>query len=222
MVSICPGWPLRQLLLLLIAVSTLRSQELPPGEVEALLARLAESRGGSGMQANFREERRLALMEKPIIEAGTVSFLPPDMFRREVNGGSLTVCNGDTLWIFYPQFREVEKYTLSSNRPLRESISAMTSGFGLQDLGKNYRVQAWRTADGYRIELNPKTPSLRKAVTAIQVDISDQLYARRMEIVGADGDRTTITFSGERKVKLSSDDFRFQPPAGIRVSEPMR
>jgi outer membrane lipoprotein-sorting protein len=222
MVSICPGWPLRQLLLLLIAVSTLQSQELSAKEVEALLARLAESRGGSGMQANFREERRLALMEKPVIETGIVSFLPPDMFRREVDGGSLTVCDGDTLWIFYPQFREVEKYTLSSNRPLRESISAMTSGFGLQDLGKNYRVQAWQLADGYRIELHPKTSSLRKAVTAIQVDISEQLYARRVEIVGADGDRSGITFSGERKVKLSPEDFRFQPPAGVRVSEPMK
>ena len=221
MVSICPGWPLRQLLLLLSAVSVLQSQELPSKDVEALLARLADSRGGSGMQANFREERRLALMEKPVIETGIVSFLPPNMFRREVNGGSLTVCNGDTLWIFYPQFREVEKYALSSNRPLRESIAAMTSGFGLQDLGKNYRVQAWQIADGYRMKLHPKTSSLRKAVTEIQVDISDQLYAKRVEISGAEGDRTTIIFSGERKVKLSPEDFRFQPPAGVRVSEPM-
>ena len=173
------------------------------------------------MQANFQEERRLALLEKPVTETGTVSFLPPDMFRREVNGGSLTVCNGDTLWIFYPQFREVEKYTLSSNRPLRESISAMTSGFGLQDLGKNYKVRAWQTADGYRIELQPKTSSLRKAVTKIQVEIADQLYARRLEIFGTEGDQTTITFSGERKVRLSPEDFRFQPPAGVRVSEPM-
>jgi outer membrane lipoprotein-sorting protein len=205
-----------------MAFSSLQSQELPPQEVEALLARLAESRRGSGMQANFREVRRLALMEKPVIETGTVSFLPPDMFRREVNGGSLTVCNGDTLWIFYPQFREVEKYMLSSNRALRDSISAMTSGFGLQSLGDNYKVQAWQTDDGYRIKLLPKSSSLRKAVTELQVDISDQLYARRVEIFGAEGDRTTLTFSDERKVKLSPEDFRFQPPAGVRVSDPMR
>ena len=97
----------------------------------------------------------------------------------------------------------------------------MTSGFGLQELGKNYRVQAWQIADGYKIKLQPKTSSLRKAVTDIQVDISDQLYAKRVEISGAEGDRTTIIFSGERKVKLSPEDFRFQPPAGVRVSEPM-
>ena len=221
MVSICPGWPLKQLLLLLLAASILRSEELPPNEVEALLARLTDSRSGSGMQANFREERRLALMEKPVVETGTVSFLPPDMFRREVNGGSLTICNGDTLWIFYPQFGEVEKYTLSSNRRLRESISAMTSSFGLQELAKNYRVEASQIADGYTIKLYPKTSSLRRAVSEIHVDISNQLYAKRVEIFGADGDRTTITFSGERKAKLSPEDFRFQPPAGVRVSEPM-
>src|SRR4030095_14841462 len=146
MVPICPGWPLRQLLLLLSAVSVLQSQELPSKDVEALLARLAESRSGSGMQANFLEERRLALMEKPVVETGTVSFLPPDMIRRA------------------------------------QSISAMTSGFGLQELAKNYRVEAWQSADGYAIKLYPKTSSLRRAVSEIQVDISNQLYAKRVEI----------------------------------------
>jgi outer membrane lipoprotein-sorting protein len=213
---------MRQLLLLLFAIPALHAQELSVKEVDALLSRLSESRGGSAMQANFREERRLALMAKPIIESGVVSFLPPDKFRRQVEGGSLTVCDGDTLWLYYPQFGEVEKYTLSSNRPLRESISAMTSGFGLQNLSQTYKVQAWRTADGYRLKLNPKTPSLRKAVAEIQVDISNELFAKRLDIIGTEGDRTVITFSGERRVNLSPEDFRFQPPNGVRVSEPTK
>jgi outer membrane lipoprotein-sorting protein len=223
MVSIHSGRPLRRLLplLILFAVSTIHAQELTAKEVDALLSRLAESRGGSAMQANFREERRLALMQKPV-ESGTVSFLPPNMFRRQVNGGSLTVCDGDTLWFFYPQFGEAEKYSLSSNRALRESVSAMTSGIGLQNLARNYRVQGWRTGDGYRIELEPKTSSLRKSVDKIRVDISDQLFAKRLEISGAEGDLTIIAFSDERKADLSPDYFRFQPPEGVRVSEPTK
>jgi outer membrane lipoprotein-sorting protein len=213
---------MRQLLVLLLAVSALHAQELSAKEVEALLSSLAESRGGSAMQANFREERRLALMEKPVIESGVVSFLPPDKFRRQVEGGSLTVCDGETLWLFYPQFSEAEKYTLSSDRSLRESVSAMTSGLGLLDLSKTYKVQAWRTADGYRIKLNPKISSLRKAVAEIQVDISDKLFAKRLDIIGTEGDRTAITFSNERRVNLSPEDFHFQPPKGVRVSEPMK
>jgi outer membrane lipoprotein-sorting protein len=213
---------MRQLLAVLLSASALNAQELSPKEVEAFLARLSESRGGAAMQANFREERRLALMNKPVIETGTISFLPPDKFRRQVDGGSLTVCDGDTLWLFYPQFGEAEKYTLSSNRPLRESVAAMTSGFGLQNLSKNYDVQAWKTPDGHRAKLTPKTSSLRKAVAEIQVDISDEFSAKRLEIVGTEGDRTFITFSNERRVNLSPENFRFQPPEGIRVSEPLK
>jgi outer membrane lipoprotein-sorting protein len=213
---------MKRLLPVLFAVSALHAQELSVKEVEALLSRLSESRGGSAMQANFREERRLALMAKPVIESGVVSFLPPDKFRRQVQGGSLTVCDGDTLWLFYPQFGEVEKYALSSNRPLRESLSAMTSGFGLQNLSQSYKVQAWRTADGYRIKLNPKTSSLRKAVAEIQVDISEELFAKRLDIIGTEGDRTAITFSDERRVNLSPADFQFQPPQGVHVSEPAK
>ncbi len=213
---------MRCLLVLLFAISTVHAQELGEKEVDALLSRLAESRGGSAMQANFREERRLALMEKPVIESGTVSFLPPNKFRRQVDGGSLTVCDGETLWLYYPQFDEVEKYTLSSNRSLRESVSAMTSGIGLQNLARDYSIQAWRTPGGYRIKLNPKTSSLRKAVAEIQVEISDQLFAKRLDIIATEGDRTTITFSNERRVDLSPESFRFQSPKGVRVSEPTK
>jgi outer membrane lipoprotein-sorting protein len=213
---------MRCLLVLLFAISTVHGQELSEKEVDALLSRLAESRGGSAMQANFREERRLALMEKPVIESGTVSFLPPNKFRRQVDGGSLTVCDGETLWLYYPQFDEVEKYTLSSNRSLRESVSAMTSGIGLQNLARDYSIQGWRIPGGYRIKLNPKTSSLRKAVAEIQVEISDQLFAKRLDIIGTEGDRTTITFSNERRVDLSPESFRFQSPKGVRVSEPTK
>ena len=213
---------MRVLLAVLLAASALNAQELSQREVETLVSRLSESRSGAAMQANFREERRLALMNKPVIETGTISFLPPDSFRRQVDGGSLTVCDGDTLWLYYPQFGEVEKYTLSSNRPLRESVVAMTSGFGLQNLSKSYNVQAWKTADGYQVKLVPKTSSLRKAVTEIDVDISNELSAKRLQIVGTEDDRTVISFSNERKLNLSPETFRFQPPEGVRVSEPLK
>lgn len=213
---------MRQLLAVLVTASTLAAQELPPKEVEAFLSRLSESRGGAAMQANFREERRLALMNKPVIETGSLSFLPPDKFRRQVDGGSLTVCDGDTLWLYYPQFGEAERYALSSNRALRESVAAMTSGFGLQNLSKSYHVKVWKTADGYRAKLTPKTSSLRRAVSEFQVDISDELSAKRLEIVGTDGDRTLIVFTNERRVNLSPDDFKFQPSEGVHVSEPLR
>ena len=52
---------MRQLLAVLVTASTLDAQELPPKEVEALLVAPIREPGRRGMQANFREERRLAL-----------------------------------------------------------------------------------------------------------------------------------------------------------------
>ena len=160
MVSVRAGRSVRLLLTaLLVAVSALNAEELSSKEAEAFLSRLSASRAGSAMQADFREERRLALMNKPVIETGTLSFLPPDKFRRQVEGGSLTVCDGDSLWLYYPQFGEAERYTLSANRPLRESVAAMTSGFGLQDLSRNYNVRITENRRGLQYETgSPRLP----------------------------------------------------------------
>ena len=98
----------------------------------------------------------------------------------------------------------------------------MTSGFGLQDLSKNYSLRVRKTANGYKAKLTPKTSSLRKGSLEIEVDISTELSARRLEIAGGEGDRTIITFSNERRSTLSPEDFQFSPPEGVRVSEPSK
>ncbi len=54
------------------------------------------------------------------------------------------------------------------------------------------------------------------------MDISNELSAKRLEIAGTEGDRTVIVFSNERRVNLSPENFRFQPPKGVRVSEPLK
>ena len=82
-INLCPSDCERPLLALLFAASALNGQELSPKDVEVFLSRLAESRRGAAMQADFREERRLSLMNQPVVETGTVSFLPPDKFRRK-------------------------------------------------------------------------------------------------------------------------------------------
>ena len=223
MVPVRPRRFVRTLAALLAFASLLPAQELSPEEASSLLAKLAASRRGAGMQADFREERRIPLMKEKIVETGILSFLPPNCFRREVDGGSLTVCDGQTLWLYYPQFKEVEKYSLSSNSTLRDSVTAMTAGFGLQQLSESFKVRAWKTEGGTRVELVPRNPSLRKSVSSIQADISGELKARRLEIVGKGGERTTTTFSNERRANLTAAaDFQFRPPDGVSVSEPLK
>ncbi len=211
-----------QILFALLLAAVLPAQDLTPDETAALLARIAVRHKGAALQADFRDEKHLTLMKKPVIETGTLAFLPPDKFRREVKDKSLTICDGTTLWLYYPEYNEVEKYLLSSNRALRESLSAITSGIGLQALTKNYTVQARKLPDGYHLALTPRSASLRKAVAQLTVDITPALAVRRLEIAGTGGDRTVTTLTNETTASLTAKDFQFQPPQGAAISEPLK
>ena len=213
---------MKRLLLLLLLPLSLRAQELSADQTSDLVNRVTEKRRGVPMQADFREEKHLSLMQKPVVETGTLAFFPPDKFRREVKGRSLTVCDGNTLWLYYPEFQEAEKYSLSSNKALRESLNAMSSGFGMQEISRNFSVQANKTSEGYRLTLAPKNSALRKSVTQILIILGNDFSVQQMEIKSVGGDRTVTNFSNERRSQLSPADFQFQPPAGVMVSEPLK
>src|SRR6201981_3492377 len=80
-------------------------------DLKNLLAGIRQNRS---TQADFQEERVIRLMKKPILSSGRISFQPPNNFRREVKGNSpsITVSNGRQLWIYYPNFKSAERYSL--------------------------------------------------------------------------------------------------------------
>lgn len=200
------------------------AENLSDSETQTLIRRIADSRRGKTMQAEFRDEKHLPMLKKPVVESGTLAFRPPNQFRREVteNQGSLTVCDGKVLWIYYPAFQEAEKYTLDSHRALRESLSALTAGLSLENVEKNFAIRAQKGASGYSLELTPRTSSLRKVVSAIRLEVTPSLEASRMEIVSPSGDRTLTTFRNEKAVQLPPSAFQFAPPAGVSVTEPLK
>jgi outer membrane lipoprotein-sorting protein len=85
-----------------------QADPLSPGDLKDLLGKIRERRAASPhVQADFQEERAIRLMNKPIVSAGKVWFKAPNKFRREVKGNSpsVTVSDGQQLWIYYPNFK---------------------------------------------------------------------------------------------------------------------
>src|SRR6266566_8995416 len=114
-------------ILSLVALTSFASSgPLSPAELRNLLARIRENRT---TQADFQEQRFLRLMKKPIVSSGSVWFQPPNKFRREVKGNSpsLTVSNGQQLWIYYPNFKSAERYSLGKRSPIDSTIAAINS-----------------------------------------------------------------------------------------------
>src|SRR4051812_24351651 len=123
--------------LLLIAFTAVHAEPLTPPEVKALLERIrAKGAESPNLQADFREEKTVRLMNNPISSAGKVWFQKPNKFRREVQGNapSITVSDGQQLWIYYPKFKSAEHYSLGRHSPLDAGIAALTAALNLENV----------------------------------------------------------------------------------------
>jgi outer membrane lipoprotein-sorting protein len=197
---------------------------LSPADLKSLLAKIRDKRGAAPqMQADFQEEKFIHLMTKPIMSVGKVSFQAPDKFRREVKGNSPsgTVSDGQQLWIYYPNFKSAEQYSLGKRSPLDATIAALLAGLNLQNVESNYQVTASKINDGYQLDLVPRRPSLKRFFQRLSVQIDAESRAQRTEMLQPNGDRIVTTYSNHVTGPIPPSTFEFSPPPRTEITTPM-
>jgi outer membrane lipoprotein carrier protein len=197
---------------------------LSPADLKSLLAQIRDKRGAAPqMQADFQEEKFIHLMTKPIMSAGKVSFQAPDKFRREVKGNSpsVTVSDGQQLWIYYPNFKSAEHYSLGKRSPLDATIATLLAGLNLQNVESNYHVTASKIDNGYQLDLVPRRPSLKKFFQRLSVQIDAELRAQRTEMLQTNSDRVVTTYSNHVTGPIPPSTFEFTPPPGTEITTPL-
>jgi len=197
---------------------------MSPAETEALIVKMREHRAKfPSLTADFTEEKITHLLNKPIVMTGSLAFEVPNHFRREVKGNnpSLMVNNGKTLWIYYPNFKEVEVYTLGGMNPLNDAIAALTAGLNFQNVGDYYRYTALRDGDGYRFVLKPKTGGLKRMLQELTVSVSADFLIQKTEAALPKGDRVVTVYRNQKSVRVPAETFDFKPPADTHISTPL-
>ena len=210
--------------LALLPATPARADELNPAARAALLEQLRLVHAKSpDFEATFTEQRTSHLLNKPVVSEGSVDFSVPDKFRREVKtpSPSTTISNGKTMWIYYPSFKEVELYTLGQKSLFDESLSALTAGLNFEHIDEYYTLRAYKEANGYRMELTPKKPSLRKVVEELVLFLNNEYLPVRTEITLPKGDHLSTVYHGSHRPKLSPGLFEFSPPADAHVTKPL-
>ncbi len=200
------------------------AEPLAPGDVKALLGRIREKRAAAPqVQANFQEENTMRMMNKPVLSSGKVWFQAPDKFRREVKGNSpsLTVSDGQQLWIHYPKFQSAERYTLGKRSPLDAGIAAITASLNLEGVESTYNITGSREGDKYVLQLAPRTPSLKRLLQRFTIHMNDALQVERTEMLQPNGDRIVTNYSNESCAPIDPGMFVFNPPAGTNVTTPL-
>ncbi len=215
---------MRFCLLLLLLTLPLRAAELSSSDAQALLQSLAQHRAKfPSFTADFLEEKTTRLLTKPLTSSGTIAFQTPNQFRREVTGKnpSLTVCNGEKLWIYYPGFQEAELYTLGQKAFFDDSIAALTAGLNFQRIEKFFTYRATPEPGGHRILLLPRSSGLKRLLKELTVWFDDDLRIQRTEATLPKGDRVVTTYKNQRFTSVPAKTFDFTPPAGANISQPL-
>src|SRR5438445_4569894 len=192
------------------------STPLSEGDLKNLLAGIRQNRT---TQADFQEQRMIRLMKKPILSSGKVWFQPPNKFRREVKGSSpsLTVSDGQQLWIYYPNFKSAERYPLGKRSPLDTTVAAINSALNLENVESTFHITATRVDNGWEMELTPQTPSMKRVFQKLTMRINDNLQAERTDMLEPNGDRIVTTYSNQTRAPLPRSTFEFTPPPGTDI-----
>lgn len=218
--------PLRAILTftLFLCVPYLEAEPLSPADLKALLGRIREKRAAAPqVQSDFQEEKNVKMLNKPIVSSGKIWFQAPNKFRREAKGSSpsITVSNGQQLWIYYPKFNSAEHYSLGKRSPLDAGIAAITASLNLENVEATYHITATKEADGHQLQLLPRNPSMKRFLQTFSIKINNDLQVVRTEMVQPNGDRIVTTYSNETRAPIPASTFEFTPPPGTEVTTPL-
>ncbi|MGH8092862.1 MAG: LolA family protein [Chthoniobacterales bacterium] len=208
----------------LISIATAQAEPLAPNDVKALLARIRAKRAAAPqVQADFKEEKDIHLMNKPISSSGKVWFAAPDKFRREVQGNSpsVTVSDGKQLWIYYPKFKSAEHYSLGKHSPLDAGIAALTAALNLENVENSYHITATKLENGYALQLAPRNPSLKRLLQTFDIQMNADLKVQRTEMIQPNGDQIVTIYSNESRASIPPETFEFTLPPGTTVTTPL-
>jgi len=211
-------------LVLVLCAPLLRAEPLSPPDLKTLLGRIREKRAAAPqLQADFQEEKNVKMLNKPIASSGKIWFQSPNKFRREAKGNSpsITVSDGQQLWIYYPKFHSAEHYSLGKHSPLDAGISAITASLNLENVEATYHISATKEPDGYSMQLLPRNPSMKRFLETFTIKINNELQVARTEMVQPNGDRIVTTYSNETRAPIPASTFEFTPPAGTEVTTPL-
>jgi len=212
------------LLALIFLAPIVRAQSLSEADVKNLLVRIAERRASApDVRADFQEQKTIRLLNKPIVSSGKIWFHAPNKFRREIGGNSpsVTVSNGRDLWIYYPNFKSAEHYSLGKRSPVDAAIAAINTALNLENVENTFRISGTKIDNGYALQLLPRSPSMKRMFQKFDLRLNNDLVAERTEMTQPNGDQIITTYSNQTRAAIPAATFEFTPPPGTAISTPL-
>ena len=163
--------------------------------VAALMARFAQL---PGLEAQFREEKRIALLAVPLVNEGTIHYAAPGHLRRTTERPERSTVLLDRQRLVLTRDSHREEIEVGSNPAVRffvDTFVLLLAGDRIA-LGSMYHMRFHSlAADGaWQLTLRPRDPRMAGLVREIVVH-GDGVVLRELIMLEASGDQSRTVFT---------------------------
>ncbi len=175
---------------------TAAAAEVPSTDVDlSPTLRAADERLAAvhSLRASFEQEKRIALLKRPLTSRGTVSMQNGKvLWQTESPRPSSMLVDDGEIRMYDPEAGRVEVYRVEE----RFSDMAASPVPRLDVLAKSFEIEEVEEPGALVLRLAPRTDLLRDQLAEATLSLDAELgYVKEIEIVDQDGDRTTIRFT---------------------------
>jgi outer membrane lipoprotein-sorting protein len=195
-----------------------------PGSLDEVIKKVQEQqRKTTTLQADFRQEKELALLSKPEVSTGTFVYSKPNNVLWSYDAPKrvqMLIANG-TLTTYYPDLNKVEK--LDVTRFEDRIFKYMGATGAIDELARyfDFTFTNKPSEPVYVLDLKPKTGAVSKRVQRIKLWIDKKTYlTTKIEYVEGDGDITRYEFTNIKvNQPVPQGRFVLNLPANVRVEQ---
>jgi len=195
-----------------------------PNSLDEVIRKVQEQqKTTSTLEADFRQEKILALLVKPEMSTGHFTFSKPNnvLWRYDApKRVEMLIANG-MLTTYYPDLNKAEQ--IEVKRYQDRIFKYMGASGAIDELGAWFNFTFSNRADmpTYVLDLAPKSKQIAKRVRHLKIWIDKKSYlTTKFEYTESDGDITRYEFTNIKvNEPIASSRFTLNLPANVRVEQ---
>lgn len=190
--------------------------------LDAVIKKVQENQAKTNsLEADFKQEKTLALLSKPEVSTGRFVYQKPNNVRWTYDAPKrveMLIANG-VLTTYYPDLNKAER--IEVKRYQDRIFKYLGASGALDELASFFDFTFSNRADlpAYVLDLNPKTKGIAKRVRHIKIWIDKKTYlTTKFEYTEGDGDITKYEFLNIKvNAPIAQSRFTLNLPSSVRV-----
>lgn len=207
-----------------IAAPKLAARTVDPNSLDEVIRKVQEQQKNTAtLEADFRQEKTLALLAKPEVSTGHFTFSKPNnvLWRYDApKRVEMLIANG-ILTTYYPDLNKAEQ--IEVKRYQDRIFKYMGASGAIDELGAYFDFTFSNKSDepAYLLDLKPKTKAIARRVRHIRIWIDKKSYlTTKFEYTEGDGDMTRYEFTNVRvNQPIEQSRFTLNLPKSVRVEQ---